>query len=202
VAALDLTPELLEAGRTAAVARGLELEWIEGDAEAMPFPDASFDVVLSVLGVMFVPRHRVAASELARVLRVDGRLIVCAWALESRLALVFQAAARYLPPAPDFASPPWLWGSERHVRALFAGTGVDLQFEHGMAEFPPFDSADANVEYHTRTLGPLIAARALTEADGRWPALRGELVELHRDLDASEYLLAVGRKAATTDGAA
>ncbi len=88
---------------------------------------------------MFAPRHRVAAGELARVLRPDGRLVVCAWSLDSPLARVFQAVARYLPPAPGFASPPWLWGSEQHVRALFAGTGVDLEFERGVVEFPPFD---------------------------------------------------------------
>jgi SAM-dependent methyltransferase len=202
VVALDLTPELLAAGRAAAAAAGASLDWTEGDAEALPFPDGSYDVVLSVLGVMFAPRHRVAARELARMLRPDGRLAVCSWAVDSPLAGVFRAVARYLPPAPGFASPPWLWGSEEHVRSLFDGTGVELEFERGVADLPPFDSAEQNVEYHSRTLGPLIAVRALTEADGRWPALRSELVELHDGLVSSEYLLALGRTpaAAPTKG--
>ena len=202
VVALDLTPELLAAGRAAAAAAGASLDWTEGDAEALPFPDGSYDVVLSVLGVMFAPRHRVAARELARMLRPDGRLALCSWAVDSPLAGVFRAVARYLPPAPGFASPPWLWGSEEHVRSLFDGTGVELEFERGVADLPPFDSAEQNVEYHSRTLGPLIAVRALTEADGRWPALRSELVELHDGLVSSEYLLALGRTpaAAPTKG--
>ena len=200
VVALDLTPELLAAGRAAAEAAGASLDWTEGDAEALPFPDESYDVVLSVLGVMFAPRHRVAARELARMLRPEGRLAVCSWAVDSPLAGVFRAVARYLPPAPGFASPPWLWGSEEHVRSLFDGTGVELEFERGVSDLPPFDSAEENVEYHSRTLGPLIAVRALTEADGRWPALRSELVELHDGLVSSEYLLALGRKPAATKG--
>ena len=197
VVALDLTPELLAAGRAAAEAAGASLDWTEGDAEALPFPDGSYDVVLSVLGVMFAPRHRVAARELARMLRPDGRLAVCSWAVDSPLAGVFRAVARYLPPAPGFASPPWLWGSEEHVRSLFDGTGVELEFERGVADLPPFDSAEQNVEYHSRTLGPLIAVRALTEADGRWPALRSELVELHDGL-VTRDLLALGREPAPT----
>jgi SAM-dependent methyltransferase len=194
VVAVDLTPELLAAGRRRAAAAGVELAWIEGDAEQLPADDESFDVVLSVLGVMFAPRHRTAARELARVLRPNGRLAVCSWAEGSPIARVFRAVAHHLPPAPGFASPPGLWGSAEHVRSLFTGTGIDLEFEPGVAEFPPFESAEANVEYHTRTLGPLIAARKAAEADGRWPALHAELVELHAGLDASEYLMAVGHK--------
>ena len=194
VTGLDLTPELFEAGRRRAADAGVDVEWVEGDAEAMPFPDASFDVVLSMLGVMFAPRHQVAANELVRVLRPGGRMVLCNWALDSAISRVLGAVARYVPPPPPFAAPPSLWGAEDHVRDLFAGAPIDLEFERGVHHFPPFESAAANVEYHTRTFGPLVVARALTETDGRWPALHAELLALHEGFVASEYLLVLGRK--------
>jgi len=194
VVGLDLTPELFEAGRALAAGAGVEVEWVEGDAETLPFPDESFDVVVSTLGVMFAPRHRVAAAELARVLRPGGRIALCNWAEDSAVARVIRAVSAYLPPPPAFAEPPWLWGSEQHVRSLFADTEVALDFERGVVEFPPFASAEEDVEYHAARFGPLAVARKLTEADGRWPGLRAELLRLHEGLVASEYLLALGRR--------
>ena len=195
VIALDLTPELLAGGRAIAADAGVDVEWVEGDAEALPFPDESYDVVVSTLGVMFAPRHRVAALELGRVLAPGGRLAVCSWSPESLVANVFRTVAAYLPPAPGFASPPWLWGSEEHVRSLFAGMGVELEFERGLLAPVRFDSPEEQVEYRTTMVGPMVVARALTEADGRWPLLRAELVRLMADPAPSEYLLALGRKA-------
>jgi SAM-dependent methyltransferase len=200
VVGLDLTPELLEQGRKLAAETSLEVAWVEGDAEALPFVDASFDVVLSVLGVMFAPRHEVAAAELVRVLRPGGRLVLCNWARDGVMNRVFDAVARYLPPPPRFAAPPALWGAEEPVRALFAEAPIELEFERGVHELPPFESAEANVDYHTTTFGPLMAARATTEANGRWPELRSRLVELHDALVSAEYLLVLGRKYATTKG--
>ncbi len=194
VTGLDLAPELLEAGRLLAADAGVGVEWVEGDAEAMPFVDASFDVVLSVLGVMFAPRHQIAADELIRVLRPGGRMVLCNWAFDSTISRTFGAVARYMPPPPSFAVPPPLWGAEDHVRELFADAPIDVTFERGVHRFPPFASAEANVEYHSTTFGPLVAARSLTEADGRWPALRAELLALHEGFVASEYLLVIGRK--------
>jgi SAM-dependent methyltransferase len=193
VVALDLTPELLENGRVLAAEAGVTIDWVEGDAEALPFADASFDVVLSTLGVMFAPRHRVAAAELARVVRAGGRMALCSWFEESAVTQILRTTASYLPAPPAFVDPPWLWGSERHVRSLFAGTGIELEFERGVAEFPRFESTDDDVEYHSTRFGPLIAARAVTEADGRWPELRSRLRELHEGLTSSEYLLVLGR---------
>jgi SAM-dependent methyltransferase len=194
VTALDLTPELLEVGRALAADAGLEVDWIEGDAEALPFPDESFDVVVSTLGVMFAPRHRVAAGELVRVLRPGGRLVLCSWGEDSLVSRTFRTIARYLPPAPAFAQPPWLWGSDEHLRSLFVGSDVELELERGVLEFPRFASADEEVEYHSTTLGPLMAARAATEADGRWPALRAELTTLSDGRSSSEYLLVLARR--------
>jgi SAM-dependent methyltransferase len=200
VTALDLTPELLDAGRALAAVAGLEIDWVEGDAETLPFPDESFDVLLSTLGVMFAPRHRVAAGELVRVLRPGGRLALCNWAEDSLVARTFRTIASYLPPAPAFAQPPWLWGSDEHVRSLFAGSDVELELERGVLELPPFASPDEEVEYHSTRLGPLMAARALAEHDGRWQALRAELTALSDGGSSSEYLLVLGgRRAAAVD---
>ncbi len=194
VVGLDLTPELLDHGRRLTSAAGVVVEWVQGDAEALPFADESFDVVISILGVMFAPRHEVAARELARVLRPGGRIALLHWVADSPISQVFRTVGRYLPPPPAFASPPWLWGSEEHVRSLFAGSAIELRFEHGTVEFSPFESADADVEFHTTKVGPLRMARVLAEADGRWPALRAELEALHDGLVSAEYLLVLGRK--------
>ena len=172
----------------------MAVDWVEGDAEALPFPDESFDVVVSTVGVMFAPRHRVAAGELVRVLRRGGRMVLCNWADDSVICEVFRTIAGYLPPPPSFVAPPWLWGSEEHVRGLFAPEELDLSFERGRVAFPPFETAADDVDYHSTRLGPLIAVRALTEADGRWPSLRETLELLHEGLESAEYLLAVGHK--------
>lgn len=194
VVGLDLTPELFATGRRLAAEAGVDIEWVEGDAEALPFDDASFDVVVSVLGVMFAPRHQVAVRQLIRVLRPGGRLILCSWAQDSAISRLFGTVARYLPPPPPFALPPALWGAEAHVRSLFADTPVTVAFEHGVVEFPPFDSAEANIEFHLQRFGALMAARAVTEADGRWPALHADLLALHDGLVRGEYLVVLGRK--------
>jgi SAM-dependent methyltransferase len=194
VTGVDLTPELFETGRRLATDAGVEVEWVEGDAEALPFDDESFDVVVSIVGAMFAPRHEVAARELVRMLRPGGRLALLNWAEGSSIAAGFQAVGRYLPPPPDFASPPWLWGSEKHVRSLFADGDVELAFEFGAIEFPPFESVDSEINYHTTKVGAFIRARAAAEADGRWPELRAELAALNAGSTSAGYLLVVGRK--------
>ena len=200
VVGVDLTPELFGPGCRLAEQAGVEVRWVEGDAEDLPVEDASFDVVLSTFGCMFAPRHEVTARELVRALRPGGRLGICSWTPESVVSEIFRVTARYLPPSPAFASPPWLWGSEDHVRALFAGTGIDLEFAREVAEFPPFESPEDAIAYHLTTFGPLIMARAFTERDGRWPALRNELLPLHERLSSAEYLLVLGRKTSPAIG--
>ncbi len=195
VTGVDLTPELFEAGRRLAAEADVDIKWTEGDAEALPFEDESFDVVLSVLGVMFAPRHEVAAHELVRVLRPGGRMVLCNWTPDSPISQVFKTLGRYMPPPPEAASPPALWGSQDRVRKLFAGTGVDLEFERGTIEWG-FDSPEENIEFHSTRFGPFMAVRALTERDGRWPALREELIPLHSESEGNEYLLVTGRKRA------
>jgi SAM-dependent methyltransferase len=195
VVALDLTPELFAPGRRAAREAGVAVDWVEGDAEALPFGGESFDVVVSTFGCMFAPRHDVAARELARVLRPGGRLGVCAWTPEGAMGRFVMRLGRDGPPLPGFASPPPLWGSPDHVRALFAGTGVEVEFaRETLASQREFDSPEAAVEFFTTTFGPLIGVRAAAEADGTWSELRGELTAFFGDDEPAEYLVTLGRR--------
>jgi SAM-dependent methyltransferase len=201
VTGLDLTPELFGAARARAAEAGVEVELVEGDAEALPFPDDSFDVVLSTFGVMFAPRHEVAAGELARVLRPGGRMGLCHWTPEGRIGAFFATVGAHLPPPPDFTMSPVLWGDEDHVRALFAGTGVELSFARAFVDFR-FDAVDEAVAFYEEKFGPLVKARAQLEPEGRWPALRADFAAYFEEsalpdgrVDSpGEYLIATGAK--------
>ena len=203
VTGLDLSPAMLERARANAAAQGLEVDWREGDAEQLPFDADQFDVVVSSFGCMFAPRHEVAAGELARVLRPGGRLGVCSWTPEGVFGEFFRIVGGHLPPDPAFVDPPPLWGDEGHVASLFEGTGISLEFAREHWDIG-HDSAEAAVECYTTTLGPVVGARALTEAEGRWSALAADLRGLFERWDtsrrdqvdlAAEYLVVLGTKA-------
>ena len=195
VVGLDLTPELFEAGRRLAADAGVEVEWVEGDAEDLPFEDASFDLVLSTFGVMFAPRHQVAADELVRVLRPGGRLGVCSWTPGGAQGEFFRTLGEHLPPPPPFAQPPALWGTEAHVRELFAGSGVTLEFERATAPEPePFSSGYEAADWSSENFGPMIMAKPMLEAKGVWPELREQFAQLYDKKIPPEYLTVLGRK--------
>lgn len=201
VTGIDLTPEMLDVARDRAQAAGVSVEWIEGDAEELPVPDAQVDVVLSTFGCMFAPRHEVVADELARVLAPGGRLGLCTWAPDGVFGDFFRIVAGYLPPDPEFVEPPLAWGDEAHVRELFEGTGVDLTFERDTWRIT-HPSVDAAVACYADNLGPVDQARAFAEAEGRWPDLRAELAELFarqqvedgRVTFPAEYLVITGQR--------
>ena len=203
VTGLDLTPELLEAGRANAAQAGVEIDWVEGDAEQLPFEDQSFDAVISVFGCMFAPDHRRTAMELARVLRPGGRLAVCAWTPEGNVGQLFITVAKHMPPPPEGFQPPILWATEDHARKLFDGTGVELEFEHDAIEFTHESAQDFLAEYEVK-LPPIVAAKAALEPEGKWQPLRDDieaLYESHNRADdgtyraPGEYLVIKGRKA-------
>jgi SAM-dependent methyltransferase len=164
VTASDLTPELLAAG---AARTDLELEWITADAEALPFDDAAFDVVMSAIGVMFAPHHQVAADELVRVCRPGGRVGLLSWTPEGMLGALFRTMAPYAPPPPPGASAPPLWGGEGHLRKLF-GDRVEW---HGMRrealEITAFAEARDYGALFRAQYGPTIAVRANAEREGK-----------------------------------
>lgn len=201
VIGLDLTSELLDVARRRATEAGVEIDLIEGDAEDLPFEDERFDRVLSVLGVQFAPRHDASARELVRVCKPGRLIVLCNWTPEGFIGRFFKTLAPYLPPPPDFASPPPLWGSEQHVERLFDGAGVELQLERRTVDFE-HESPAAFIDFMAECYGPLGMARAALAPQERWEALRTELVglteELNRDrsalLVASEYLVVVARK--------
>lgn len=119
VVASDLTPENFESGRREARAHGVELEWVEADAQNLPFGDGEFDVVTSSLGAMFAPDHQKVADELLRVCRPGGTIGMINFTPEGLGGEFFALFGQYAPLPPPEAQPPVLWGREDHVRALF-----------------------------------------------------------------------------------
>jgi SAM-dependent methyltransferase len=130
VVGMDLAPVLIETARTRAAEEGVEIELEVGDAEDMPYGDASFDVVTSTCGVMFAPDHEAVASELARVTKPGGRIALACWTPDGGLAQMFGMMRPFLPPPPEGAGSPFAWGDQDHVRGLL-GEAFELQFsEH------------------------------------------------------------------------
>src|SRR3954452_9475239 len=118
---VDYVPALLERGRVRAAAEHLDVRFVEGDAENLPFPDASFDAVVSIYGAMFAPDHDRTAAELARVCRSGGRIALASWTPDGFIGETFRVFARYLPPAPGLR-PPVLWGRRGNLAPLFRET--------------------------------------------------------------------------------
>jgi len=195
VIGVDLTPELFDAARAEAAQAGVAVDWVQGDAEDLPFEDEAFDVVLSTFGCMFAPRHAIAASEIARVLRPGGRIGITSWTPEGGMGSFFRTVGGYMPPPPPVAQPPALWGNEDHVRELFAESGIELEFRRETVEQAQFDSTDEAIEYLSTRFGPMIMAREMLTAAGRWDDLHADLVELYERGEPMEYLVTLGAKA-------
>jgi len=204
VVASDLTPELFEAGRARAEAAGVELDWVEADAENLPFEDASFDAVISSIGVMFAPHHEASSAEMVRVCRPGGTIGLLSWTPEGMIGGLFRTMGGFMPAPPPGVQPPPLWGSEEHLRGLF-GNEVELEkVEQGTLEVTAFDQPDAFGEHFKQRYGPTIAARANAEKESREEefdqALSDFCAEWNRGSDDDarfemEYLLTVGRRA-------
>lgn len=121
VVSTDYVGDLLEKGRERAAAERLAVTFQEADAEALPFADASFDVVLSTFGVMFTPDHAKAAGELARVCRPGGKIGLANWTPDGFIGRLFRVIGSHVPPPAGIKSPA-LWGTEEHLAGLFRGT--------------------------------------------------------------------------------
>jgi SAM-dependent methyltransferase len=160
VTALDLVPKLLEHGRMNAAAAGVEVDWVEGDAEELPFDDDAFDRVFSTFGHMFAPRHQRVAEEMARVCRPGGVIATCTWTPEGTVGDVFAASAAFMPPPPEFASPPILWGTEDHVREMFGAPASNFEFERHSATIE-WESLEEWADYFFDRFGPLVTARQM-----------------------------------------
>ncbi|MTB88547.1 methyltransferase domain-containing protein [Aeromicrobium senzhongii] len=176
VTASDLTPELLEAGR--AEHPDEDLTWDVADAEALPYGDAAFDVVLSAIGVMFAPHHQQAADELVRTCRPGGRIGVVSWTPEGTIGRLFATMRPYVPAPPPGVSPPPLWGTEDHVRGLFGDRVDRWRVERRVLPVDHFDDGAGFRDYFAAHYGPTIAAYAAHSGDPERTA------DLDRDLAA------------------
>jgi ubiquinone/menaquinone biosynthesis C-methylase UbiE len=197
VTGLDYVPALLERARQRALAEGVHATFIEGDAEALPFDDGSFDVVSSVFGAMFAPDQQRTASELARVTRSGGRIGLVAHTPDGFIGQLFKTNARHVPPPAGLASPI-LWGTPERLETLFGDAIAELRAEKRHLVFRYRSAADY-LDYWRRYYGPTLKSFEAVGADGR-AALEADLLELIARFDVagdgtmvvpSEYLEAV-----------
>ncbi|HET9739812.1 MAG TPA: class I SAM-dependent methyltransferase [Solirubrobacteraceae bacterium] len=205
VVALDLTPENFEAGRREAAARGVELDWVEGDAAALPFGDGEFDVVTSSLGVIFAGDHQAVADELLRVCRPGGTIGMINFTPDGVAGAFFELFGRYAPPPPPGALSPVAWGSEAHVREQFADRIASLELTcRSYVERSPGDPA-AYCEFFKETFGPIIALRSgLASEPDRLAAFDRDFLDFATRANQAppdrpaeyryEYLLVVARR--------
>jgi ubiquinone/menaquinone biosynthesis C-methylase UbiE len=174
VIGLDLTPEHFDVARRRAAEAGVKVDWTEGDAEAVPFPDDSFDRVFSTFGSQFAPRHDLVAAELYRVCRPGGLVGLCNWTHEGWTGRFTEITAQYFPPQPPHVMPSMNWGDETYVRGLFEPLGAVVDVEQRKADYP-FPSVDALMEFFAANFGPWIVARRTITPPERWAKLFAEL---------------------------
>jgi ubiquinone/menaquinone biosynthesis C-methylase UbiE len=177
VIGLDYVSGLLEHARERARAELVDAEFVEGDAERLPFEDASFDLVASTFGVMFAPDHESAAHELLRVTKPGGRIALANWTPDGAVGEMFGTVARHAPPPPG-VKPPVLWGTDEYLRELFgdAISGMEVERRDFVFRYP---SAEFNLEYFRTWFGPTKMAFARLDAAGQ-EALAGDLLDLSR----------------------
>ena len=204
VTASDLTPELLDAGRRRAEAAGLDLEWVEADAENLPFEDESFQVVMSAIGAMFAPHHQEVADELVRVCSPGGTIGLLSWTPEGMIGALFRTMGPFAPPPPPGAQPPPLWGSEQHLNELFGERVTWHTLEREPLEVTAFERPHDYAEHFKARYGPTIVAQANARRDGREAEFEEALNRFcdewnlgtdERARFEMEYLLAVGERA-------
>jgi len=174
VVGIDIAPELFDDAEARADELGLQIQWREGDAEALPYRDGVFDRVVSSFGVMFAPRHHRAARELVRVLRPGGRFALSSWISRGVVDVVYQAFDG-LPHLPPWAMSPRKWGDPDHIREIFDGLDVELQFDTGAVRWV-FASPEDCMSYVEEIAGPVIAAKAALHAQGRWLETRASII--------------------------
>lgn len=204
VVAADLTPENFPAGRRNAQLSGVQIEWVEADAEALPFDDAEFDVVTSAVGAMFAPRHEKVADELLRVCKPGGTIAMANFPPDGVAADFFAVFGPYMPPLREGDSLPTLWGREEHVRRLFGDRVSSLELTR-LSYVERAATPRAYCEFCKETFGPVVAiyeslakdpasVAALDEAFLRFAeqsnrGRAGEAAEYHY-----EYLLVVAQR--------
>jgi ubiquinone/menaquinone biosynthesis C-methylase UbiE len=194
VTGLDFSRDLLEIARERCADAMVEIEFVEGDAQDLPFDDAGFDRIVSTFGHMFAPDHARTAAEMKRVLRPDGLIAVACWTPEGSIGRMFRAISELLPPPPG-GQPPLLWGTEEHVKELL-----------GEAEFERHDvvwtaeSVESYARFMLESFGPLLNARELlAEREGELETVYTEYLRSENEAEdgtlrfSGEYLLSLVR---------
>ncbi len=202
VVASDLTPELFTDGRARAAERHAELRWVEADAEALPFSDGEFDVVMSCVGVMFAPHHRASADELVRVCTGGGRIGLLSWTPEGFIGQMFATMKPFAPPPPPGAQPPPLWGNPDHVGELLGDRVTDVTVDRRTVTVSRFGTPAEWLDYFKTAYGPTISVYRFNADDPeRVAALDRELLAFASHCAGAdgamewEYLLYTCRRA-------
>jgi SAM-dependent methyltransferase len=201
VVASDLTPELFDVGRREAREAGLDIDWREADAEALPFPAYVFDTVLSCVGAMFAPHHQATADELVRVCRPGGTIGLLSWTPEGFIGQLFATMKPYVAPPPAGVQPPPLWGDLAHVRELLGDRVEAVETSKASLRVTHFPGRSDFREYFASLYGPTIATyRANADDPARTAELDAAIDEVvarftHRGVMEWEYLLLTARRA-------
>jgi ubiquinone/menaquinone biosynthesis C-methylase UbiE len=200
VVGADYVPALLERGRERAAAERLDVEFVEADAQDLPFDDAGFDVTMSIFGAMFAPDQPKTAAELLRVTKPGGRIGMANWTPEGSVGQMFQTISKHAPPPPGVESP-LRWGTEDRVRELFGDDVSEIRFERRISR-QPFRSADHYIEFFRTYFGPTQTAYERVGAEGE-QALTDDLRSFLEGANTAgdramvleaEYLQAIARK--------
>lgn len=196
----DYVPALLERGRERARAERLTIDFVEGDAENLPFGDASFDAVTSIYGAMFAPDHARTAAEMTRVARTGATIALGSWTPEGFLGAMFRTIGAHVPP-PAGVESPMLWGTEDHLAEIYGDRVEWTAHERRIFTFR-YPSAEAFVDFFATYYGPTL--KAFDAAGESRDQLRSDLIDLAREWDRldgddaiaidGEYLESVGRR--------
>lgn len=183
VTGVDLTPALIEHARQNAAIMNLQVEWHEGNVEALPFDDARFDVVVSQFGHIFAPRADIATSEMLRVLKPGGTIAFSTWPPELVVGRMFALIGKYAPPSPPEFSPPALWGDPGTVRERLGSAVRNLRFDRDVMRFPALSVQHYRL-FTERSIG---AIAKLVQAFGASDAAK--LATLRREFEelAAQY---------------
>jgi len=180
---VDFVPALLERGRVRAEAERLDIDFREADAENLPFPDATFDAVTSVFGVMFAPNHQKAAAELLRVCKPGGKICLASWTPDGYSAETIRLMSRHQPPPPT-AVPPSKWGEEAYLKTLFGSAIRSIQ-STPRTNVMRFVSPEAHIEFFRAHFGPAIAAFKAVGPEGA-KQLEADMAALSRKYDRNK----------------
>jgi ubiquinone/menaquinone biosynthesis C-methylase UbiE len=193
---LDFSPGLVAMARERGAEAGVDVEWLEGDAQSLPFGDDSFDRVISAIGHMFAPDHERTADQLRRVCRPDGRIAIACWTPEGTIGSMFESLGGISPAPPEGFQSPLLWGTEKHVRELL---GDAVEFERHDVEFDE-PSPESYADFMLTSFPPLIALQAQLADELVRETYLGWVNDVNEADDGTlryrgEYLVSVARRA-------